>query len=269
MIKYFVSSDIHSFYDEWIRALMDSGFELNNSDHHIIVLGDLFDRGTQSLECYEFVKSLMEQDRCIYIRGNHEDLLFDACKQLGRVNISSHHISNGTIKSIGHFLGINEYDVLCNVYRASDFENKVEPILEFIRDNTRDYYELGNFIFVHGWVPTTEDSNGNLIVHENWRDGDWRDARWICGMKAAHDGQIIPGKIIICGHWHTSFGHSKYHNDGSEWNPEDCNLYPYVDTGIIAIDACTAYSKMVNVITIEKEENGMWAATIPEAEDIE
>ena len=53
----------------------------------------------------------------------------------------------------------------------------------------------------------------------DWRNADkimWDKARWINGIEAAHAGIIEPGKIIVCGHWHCSFGHSRYENDGGE-----------------------------------------------------
>ncbi len=37
-MKYFVSGDIHGFYDEWQNALKDKGFNLDNSEHKIIFL---------------------------------------------------------------------------------------------------------------------------------------------------------------------------------------------------------------------------------------
>ena len=46
-MKYFVSSDIHGFYDEWILALKNKGFDIKNPNHKIIICGDIFDRGRQ------------------------------------------------------------------------------------------------------------------------------------------------------------------------------------------------------------------------------
>ena len=60
-------------------------------------------------------------------------------------------------------------------------------------------------------------------------------------------------KTIICGHWHTSYGHSRYEGKGSEFG-EDADFSPYMAPGIIALDACTAYSGIVNCIIIEDEE---------------
>ena len=58
------------------------------------------------------------------------------------------------------------------------------------------------------------------------------------------------GKTIVCGHWHCSFGHSHYENDGGEFD-NNPNFTPYYGDGIIALDACTVISKKVNCIIIE------------------
>lgn len=54
-MKYFVSGDIHGFYDEWQSALKEKGFDISNPEHKIILCGDLFDRGSQPKEIIEFV----------------------------------------------------------------------------------------------------------------------------------------------------------------------------------------------------------------------
>ena len=76
MKKYFITSDIHSFYNPLILELSKKGFDINNSEHILIVCGDLFDRGPSSLKVLEFVESL-PTDRRILIRGNHEYLFLD------------------------------------------------------------------------------------------------------------------------------------------------------------------------------------------------
>ena len=58
-------------------------------------------------------------------------------------------------------------------------------------------------------------------------------------------------KTIICGHWHTSFGHSTIDHAGSQFGP-DANFRPFYGTGIIALDACTAVSGFVNCIVVER-----------------
>ena len=58
------------------------------------------------------------------------------------------------------------------------------------------------------------------------------------------------GKTIVCGHWHTSYGHSKFEGKGTEFG-KDADFSPYIAPGIIALDACTARSGIVNYIVIE------------------
>lgn len=69
----------------------------------------------------------------------------------------------------------------------------------------------------------------------------------------------MEGKTVVCGHWHTSYGHSKLHSDGVEFpnkysaNPEHryANFDPFVDNGIIALDGCTALTDKVNCVVLE------------------
>jgi predicted MPP superfamily phosphohydrolase len=96
--KYFVTSDVHSFFDELIVALGEKGFDKDNKDHILCVCGDLFDRGPKTVELFEFVNELQNQDRLVYIAGNHESLLFDCMTEIYRGRVpSGHHFSNGTI----------------------------------------------------------------------------------------------------------------------------------------------------------------------------
>ena len=76
MKKYFAISDMHSFYEPMIKALSDKGFDIDNPDHFVIVCGDAFDRGDDTVKVFEFLKDLKAKDRLVYIMGNHEDLLY-------------------------------------------------------------------------------------------------------------------------------------------------------------------------------------------------
>ena len=49
---------------------------------------------------------------------------------------------------------------------------------------------------------------------------------------------------------HTSCGHSRFEGKGTEFDP-DADFSPYYAPGIIALDACTAYSGRVNIITMD------------------
>ena len=74
-MKYFVTSDIHSNYEYMETSLTDKGFDINNPNHKIILVGDAFDRGISPVKVYEFLKEMINKDKLIWVVGNHEFLL--------------------------------------------------------------------------------------------------------------------------------------------------------------------------------------------------
>lgn len=100
------------------------------------------------------------------------------------------------------------------------------------------------------------DYSVKQLYRDDWREADvgaWKLARWINGMDAAQYWK--EEKTVVCGHWHTSYGHAKYMHKGTEFG-SDADFSPYYAPGIIAIDACTAHSGKMNVLVIEDEETG-------------
>ena len=239
-MKYFVISDIHSFFDEMIKALDDAGFDKNNVEHTLISCGDLLDRGDKSTETLQYINSL---PRKILIRGNHEDLLEDC---IARREFWSHDLHNGTAKTIMNLCSLEEEYIFFNEnYRICFDKIKRNKELNLYLKSLHDYVEIGDYIFVHGWIPSMELSPNN-----NWRLGDWERARWLNGMEKWYQGATLEGKTIVCGHFHTSWGHSRLRRDGSEFG-NDANFTPFIGDGICAIDACTAFSGKVNCVILE------------------
>lgn len=251
-MKLFVMSDIHSFYDPMMAALEKNGFDINNEDHLIIVCGDLFDRGPDAVKVFEFMKDMADRGRLIYICGNHEELFYDCLNEiLDKKCPGSHHISNGTLDTIIQFTGIGKYDLCSGLYDRTKLAEAIQPVTDFFSDNCIDFAEIGDYVFVHGWIPT-----GPCGEVEDWENGDWGVARWLNGMAAWHKGARLPGKTIVCGHYHSSWGHSHIHQDRKEFPQKnrvdwEKSFEPFVDEGIIAIDACTAYTGFCNCVVLE------------------
>ena len=263
-MQYFIVADVHSFYNEMIKSLEENGWE-NRDDQCFVSLGDLCDRGPDTVKCLQFVNALPD-NRKILIRGNHEDLMELAiCRHI----FYAHDIHNGTVKSAEH---IATHEGVAIKEHGLSEEDDME-ILEAVKNSelwnnyiksTVNFSEVGNNIFVHGWIPCErvieEDSMGFLRTVEykkkdKWRSdaSNWAEARWINGMEAWSLGAKIQGKTIWCGHWHTSWGHAHLHHEGVEFpkNGEKAHFSPFVDKGIVAIDACTAFSNKVNCKVLE------------------
>ena len=69
--KLFFCSDIHGYYDVMINALNEAGFDENNPNHLLVVLGDIFDRGEQAVQVYEYLKRLNDKKKAVVVSGNH------------------------------------------------------------------------------------------------------------------------------------------------------------------------------------------------------
>ena len=136
---------------------------------------------------------------------------------------------------------------------------KRTPLLRRILPIMRNYYETQNYIFVHGWIPCEviggEYGQKQYFPLADWRnasEAQWARSRWTNGMEAAHRCITEPGKTIVCGHWHCSFGHARYEGIGEELG-ERADFSPYCADGIVAIDACTVHSRKINCIVLRDE----------------
>ncbi len=256
-MRYYVTSDVHSFFDELKIALTEKGFFKDTEPHKLIICGDLYDRGSQASQLQDFILDLLSKDEIILIKGNHEDLILDLLHNWHKGSyLQEHHYTNGTIDTVCQLTKTAMIDMVTNTQKVCT-DLLINPFMQKIIPAMVDYYETENYIFTHGWIPCTPINLGlydkEYVYIDNWRNASkelWNKARWINGMEAAHYGIIEKEKTIICGHWHCSFGHSNYEFDGGEFD-DNPNFAPYIGKGIIALDACTAISKKINCIVIE------------------
>lgn len=287
--KYFICSDIHGFYKEWIQSLKEAGFKKNDENHVLIVLGDIFDRGEEPWKIYKFLRAIPE-DRLILIKGNHESLLI---RLVERKSPNYCDFTNGTYGTLVSLYkdpnevrnkwilenGKNYNDELIFIKDALKvfdrakrklYDNrKLNEIIEWIKSpQWRYFYEMGKYIFVHSFIPLEGlGSNPKHYYFSRWREEAtkemWDAATWVCPYKlylaGCFDEEIKRGKVLVCGHWCTSdfYNTLLYKNnpdkqlDIRKSNPIfKSELYP----GLIAIDACTVLTKVVNILIIDEND---------------
>lgn len=255
-MRYYVAADTHGYYKELMEALREKGFFQDPGPKKLILCGDVYDRGREALDLQAFLLELMDKNEIILIRGNHEDLALHLLHEWHRGSYRTYrHQVNGTVDTVCQLTGSTQDDLnrqpeeVGRKFLKDDFIQKIIPSM-------MDYYETAHYIFVHGWIPCIEEEDDmgkkNYKRMEDWREADeyaWNRARWINGMEAAHSGVTEEGKTIVCGHWHTSFGHCHYEDDGGEFDNHP-NFEPYYGEGIIALDGCIPVSRKTNCIFI-------------------
>jgi hypothetical protein len=219
---------------------------------------------------YKFLDGLTN---VVLVRGNHEDLLVD---MLIRRHGERHDISNGTVRTAADLADMLDGELTSSV-------DTYKALLEFITpflNKYVNYFETKNYIFVHGWIPCDDpnyagkywwQNNRKFVYNPDWRTCDeeaWNAARWVNGIDAGFvkkDKALEPGKTIICGHWHCSYGNywkavretieaggSIFDTKVGEFN-EHAIWEPFEAPGIMAVDRCTAHTGEVNVVVLEDE----------------
>ena len=126
------------------------------SDRQFIFLGDYIDRGPDSKGVVDFLLDYREQQDCIFLRGNHEQMLLDAYYN-DNLDLWLMNGGRSTLESYGA-----KYNQL----------NIAESHIEFYK-NTRMYYDTPDFFFVHAGL-----SPAKTIEQSLKDDNDIQDFLW-------------------------------------------------------------------------------------------
>jgi serine/threonine protein phosphatase 1 len=171
--KYVAIGDIHGC----LQSLNELLLKLNNySDYTYIFIGDYIDRGPNS---YGIVERLIEFERersCIFLRGNHEQMLLDAylggdldlwLRNGGKATLTSYNTTDDHI----HFP--NEH-------------------LAFYK-KTKMYFETENYFFVHAGLSPSK------TIKENLQDQEERDA-FLWRRSHLNAFETVWEKEVVFGH---------------------------------------------------------------------
>ena len=238
--KLFVLSDVHGHFEQMVQALRAAGFDPENEEHYLLSCGDLFDRGSENGQVYEYLRSLSHK---ILLRGNHEDLLRDALLR-GYINeVDRANKTDLTLRALLPAGGVDEEGVLDQDACAP----VIEEIVAFL-DAMGDFYETDRYVFTHGWLPCRVEGRHPSVLPD-WRQAgeeEWREAHLLEWQQFYAVGCILEGKTIVCGHRPAEMGRMF-----DPFREPDCPD-PFFGEGIIAIDGYTVKSGRVNVLVIEE-----------------
>ena len=231
--KYFVISDIHGHYDEMIEALKKYEYDCNNPHHHLIVIGDMFDRGTQSKEVLEYLHPLTVEGKATVILGNHDNFLIELLN--GEYLKAVFNITyNGTDKTLSSLVE-SKYNSIIDLEDVKKAITLSYPYLEDWLKTLPLYLEIGNYIFVHGGINGKDD---------DWREGKIHDFVWNRQINL----EPVKGKTMVVGHHRNA----TIRYPGADYKalfirkPEAFEII-YED-GKIFIDSYVEVSKMINVL---------------------
>lgn len=161
---FYTMSDIHGCYEELLEALT----HWDDKSETLVVLGDLIDRGPDSLKVIQLLKYLKEShgEKVIILKGNHDEsfvnwLLDTPEEELGFYYMTSHE---ETIRSFYGQAPGNEQKFKrdSRKQRAQHIRHLFMKELRFLNDLPM-YHETDNCVFVHAGI--------NLNI-EDWRNDE-------------------------------------------------------------------------------------------------
>ncbi len=174
--------DIHGCFD-LLNILVEKIIRFTADEDMLIFMGDYIDRGKKSKEVVQYLVALKEKfpDNVILLKGNHEDLAYDALTARDPEKEMLFWRLNGGTATIISFSGIR---------------NARECLIPFI-EPLQLYYETDTHIFVHGGIPNGKGLNSATPEELLW-DRDF-----------SYDGE----KTLVVGHTAkstvTNFNHGK------------------------------------------------------------
>lgn len=251
--KIFAISDIHGFYTEMIESLKESGYDEDNPEHLLIVCGDKFDRGKESVKVFQYLKRLMDKNKAIILRGNHLAFIENF---LEGSNDPFNYINNGLNETIADFwhrtapfeswcalegnceLSIENYSKWAEIARK-DINKEYPELLPWIK-SLPYYYETDNYIFTHGMIDGQcfDWHNPNI----SWYECTWAKPRDFNNSIVNTDKKVVVGHIN-CGLLRSLYGYDE--NDNS--------IFERPDGKVIGLDTCTVLTHKVNVLVLEDE----------------
>lgn len=235
-MKYFVISDIHSYFDEMITSLSNHSFDSSNPKHHLLVLGDLFDRGPKTKEVLNYLYTLSKKGKCTIILGNHDVFLLEILSEkYDKVMFNVKH--NGHGETLEQLTGIKANED--NLYQIRSKIVEKYPYLYDWISSFPLYLEMGKYIFVHGGI---DGSNENWRSETSRRDFVWGQEFLLPRVK---------DKIVVCGHTRvaTLKAETKNYNLLYKLRPEYFDILEL--EGKIMIDRFVEITRELNVLKIE------------------
>lgn len=213
--------DIHGMYDKLIN-LMDK-VQFNPAEDLLVFLGDYIDRGSQSLECIDYVMNLYKQyqGRVIPLLGNHEAMCinyyeYEARKRSLMDNFGKQMVlvwlDNGGMDTFKQFNTLKKLELqkrlrwmkmLSNHYQIGDYyfchagiqpyiplAKQRESDLLWMRQGFFELYDGRNGTIVVGHTPTL------ILKKKHWMDSDtpptkpqfWDNNIILCDTGACMDG---------------------------------------------------------------------------------
>lgn len=188
--RIYAIGDIHGrrdCLDELLTRIGEDDRERGPAKTILVLLGDLVDRGPESRGVIARLSQLAKVRPCVFLMGNHEEVLIDAWE--------GDEAATRLFHRIGGRETLLSYGVTAADYDSADFERLLVLIathvpaedIAFLR-TFRDTYKSGDYLFVHAGIRP-----GVPIAEQRPADMRWIRDRFL-------DDPRDHGVVVVHGH---------------------------------------------------------------------
>ena len=197
--RYYAIGDIHGrldLFDQLLDRIIDDSKARGEAESHLILLGDLVDRGPDSAGVVRRAMQLADADAesiegtIRFIKGNHEEVFIEAARGDPQ--------STRFLTRFGGRETMLSYGLSADTYETLDFEELADWMLNTVPRNHVDFLagfedmiEVGDYVFVHAGIKPEVPLTGQKP----------EDLRWIreefLSWRQPHEKIVIHGHTIM------------------------------------------------------------------------
>ncbi len=233
--RYYVIGDIHGrldLFEAMIAAIEEDDATQPGAETHVILLGDLVDRGPDSAGVVARTREWQQERNVRVLAGNHEEMFLNA---FSKPEVLRHFLKHGGRETI------LSYGLSKKQFNAMNLDELFTMMPQLVPQSERDYIAgfeemitAGDYVFVHAGidpaVPLDQQKRSDLL--------------WIRDRFLRHEGPL--DKVVV--HGHTIFDQVM-----------DCGNRIGIDTGAFRSGVLTALvleGDQRRVIQACQHENG-------------
>ena len=187
--RYYVIGDIHGrldLFDAMIAEIEADDVARADSETHVVLLGDLVDRGPDSAGVVARTRAWQAQRSVRVLAGNHEEMFLDAFE---KPEVLRHFLKHGGRETI------LSYGLSKKQFNTMSLDELFELLPRLIPQEERNYIAAfedmivaGDYLFVHAGIDPA------VPLAEQRR----RDLLWIRDRFLNHEGPL--DKVVVHGH---------------------------------------------------------------------
>ncbi len=234
MQKTFVTADIHGHFQVLKDTLNANGFDPDCLSHHLMVLGDLFDRGSESFKVYQYLKNLYDEGKASIVLGNHDLFMLEFLEGKD-ARTAFNVIHNGFDKTLESFTGMSVNKTMTDFSALRKKVIRVAPKLYDFLNTLPLYIEHENVIFTHGGID---------FSNPEWKNTPRETLVW------NYQDQLTPpeNKTVVVGHDRTALIRMRKAK-ARTLDKNDKRLFePIHEHNVWYIDSFVEFSKRLNVV---------------------